>query len=343
MEFFKRLDPKQQKWLKIAGLLVVGVAVLSVLSNMGGMNSYRPTIYKGGVMMGVAPQASYDYAYTEEASYAGKGISLSTRNIASSPMPPYYGGTTGDDAESYEVSDYHASIETSNLEKTCGSITALKAKDYVIFENSSAYDRGCNHVFKVKKVNVPEVLQAIKALDPKELTENTRTIKSQVDDYTSETEILQKKLKAIDDTLTSAMRAYDEITAIATRANDAGSLAKIIDSKVQIIERLTQERIQVSMQLERISRAKAQELDKLEYTYFSVNVWENRYVDGDTIKDSWKEALRQFFFDLNRMIQGLTLGIIGFILVIAQILIYAFIVVFVAKYAWRGIKDVWNK
>jgi hypothetical protein len=338
MEFFKQLNPKQQKWLKISGLVVIGIVVLSVLSNMGA--PYGPTVYRGGVGMS-EPRASYDYAVGENASFAGKGVALSTRNVM--PVPPSYGGTTGSDAESFEVSDYYASIETGNLARTCDAITALKSKDYVIFENSSAYDRGCNHVFKVKKANVPEVLTVIKGLDPKELTENTHTIKNQVDDFTSETEILQKKLKAIDDTLAGAMRAYDEITAIATRANDAGSLAKIIDSKVQIIERLTQERINISMQLDRYARAKAQELDKLEYTYFSVNVWENRYVDGDNIKDSWKEAVRQFFFDLNRIIQDLTLGIIGFILVIAQILIYAFIVVFVAKYAWRGIKNVWKR
>jgi len=213
----------------------------------------------------------------------------------------------------------------------------------VIFENSSSYDKGCNQTFKVKKANVEEILAVLKSLDPKDLSENTRTIKSQVDDYTNEIEILEKKLDTIDDTLRSAVLAYDSITAVATKNQDAASLATIINSKLQIIERLTQEKINVSMQLDRYARAKAQEVDKLEYTYFYVNVYENKYVDGQGISDSWKNALRQFVYDVNTIVQDLTIGIIGFVLIIAQLLLYLFIVVFVLKYAWKGVKAIWDK
>jgi hypothetical protein len=347
MEFFKNLDKKHIKALKIAGLVVLGIIALAVIS--GAFEAPRIRIYRGGVGMGlpsVAPAMDYGYGggVKEEGFFTqkvGGDVMFSTRNAM--PYPQYGGSPSGDMAEAFEVTDYNATIESSDSEETCAKVLALKSKSYVIFENSNSYDRGCNHTFKVKKANVDEILAAIKALDPKDISENTRTIKAQVDDYTNEIEILKKKLDTIDATLRSAISAYDGITAVATRNQDAASLATIISSKLSIIERLTQEKIDVSMQLDRYARAKAQEVDKLEYTYFNVAVYENKYVDGRGIGESWKAAVRQFVYDVNRIIQDLTIGIIGFVLVLAQILLYVFIVVFVAKFAWKGVKGIWNK
>lgn len=347
MEFFRSLDPRKQKLLKVGALIVVGILVLSVFTNMG--PSYRGYGNFGTFTVGSmgAPSPSgiaYDYAVSESAApmaYGKGGVSLSARNVMS--IMPSYGGTTGDDAEAFEITDYNATIETTNLEETCGTITDLKAKTYVIFENSSSYDRGCNHVFKVKHANVSEVLAIIKSLDPREISENIQTIKEQISDYTSQAEILQKKLAAIDQTLKSALEAYDEITVIATRSQDAGSLAKIIDSKIGIIERLTQERININTQLDYIAKAKGDQLDRLDYTYFRINVYENKYVDGKNIADSWKNALRQFVSNINQTLQQITIGLIAFVLVAIQYIVYILILLVIAKYGWRFVRGFWNK
>ncbi len=346
MDFLKNLDKKHVKALKVTGLIVLAVIALAAVT--GALQGPRVKIYRGGmgVTSSVAPSYGFGGDMMQEGAYAyksfdGGDVVFSARNAM---MYPQYGGSpTGDTAEAFEVTDYSAAIESSNSDETCTAVLALKSKSYVIFEHSNSYDKGCTHTFKVRKANVDEVLAALKALDPKDLSENTRTIKAQVDDYTSEIEILESKLKTIDATLKSAVSAYDDITAVATKNQDAASLATIIGSKLSIIERLTQEKINVSMQLDRYARAKAQEVDKLEYTYFNVSVYENKYVDGRSIGESWKAAVRQFVYDVNRIVQDLTIGVIGFILVITQILLYVFIVVFVAKFAWKGVKGIWNK
>ena len=183
----------------------------------------------------------------------------------------------------------------------------------------------------------------IEDLDPEELTENKYTIKNQVEDFTSETDILKKKAEVIDATLKNAVAAYDEITAIASRTQDATALAKVIDSKIQTIERLTQERLAINEQLDRLSRGKAQQLDRLEYTYFTVNIYENKYFDGQALKNSWKEAVREFFYDLNEIAQNLTIGLITFLITGVQFVLLLFILVITAKYVWRGVKKIWNK
>jgi hypothetical protein len=352
MDMFKNVDPRVMKILKITAIVSAVILVLAFVSGVpdGRRSASFAPFGRIGGMMNVAPSmpggnVAYDFSTSQIESsakgFAG-GISLSTRNAMM--IPPIGGGyTPGTDAEAFEVTDYNATIETRNKEKTCGAISALKSKTYVIFENSNEYDRGCSHTFKVAHENVSEILSVIKDLDPRELSENIQTIKNQVNDFTSQEEILTKKLASIDQTLKSAMSAYDEVTALATQSQDAESLAKIIDSKIQLIERLTQERININTQLDYLSRAKGEQLDRLEYTYFHVNVYENKFVDAKSLEDSWKAALRSFIENINRILQELTVGIVALLLVAVQYLIYAFILVVVVKFAWRGIRKIWLK
>jgi hypothetical protein len=263
---------------------------------------------------------------------------------ASTIYPPQPSSSPiGDDAEEFEVTQYNANIETRKLASTCASFDELKKRDDVIFENANTSEHSCNYTFKVKHESVEQVLAWLKDLRPRELNENTYTVKNQIDDFTNETEVLQTKRASIDATLKTALNAYDEITRLATNTQNADALAKIIDSKVQIIERLTQEKINIDTQLDRLTRAKAEQLDKLDYTYFYVNVYENKYIDGEQIGDSWKQAVRQFFYDLNEMVQDLTIGLVLFLLWVVQWLIYGLIALVVAKYGWKFVRDFWNR
>jgi len=271
----------------------------------------------------------------------GDGVMLSTNNIGiPSPQP---GGSVGPDGEDFEVTEYSASFETRNKDRTCTEIEDLKVYEYVVFQNANEYDRGCSYTFKVAHDRVPEILTVLQDLDPKDLSETTYTIKQQIDDFTSETEILENKLTSINETLESAVSAYDDITALATRTQNAEALAQIIDSKIGIIERLTQERINITAQLERLERAKREQLDRLEYTYFNVNVYENKFVDGEYIADSWKEAFKAFVRDVNRIVQDVTINLLGLLFILAQYILYFFILLVIAKYLWRAAKYVWKQ
>lgn len=328
--------------LKVGGTVLIAFVVLAVgirLISAPFSSLVEDIRYGGAQTSSVAPM--YDMA-AKEMAMPDSNVSLSARNAAGI-MPPETLGTTGSDAENYEVVNYNGSIETANISKTCQAVADLKAKDYVVFENSNESDTYCTYTFKVAKDHVAEVKSLIESLDPKELSENKYTIKNQIEDFTSETDILKKKAEVIDQTLKNAMAGYDEITVIASRAQDAGALAKVIDSKIQTIGRLTQERLLINEQLDRLTRSKAQQLDRLEYTYFTVHVYENKYFDSETLKDSWKQAVREFFRDLNNIAQDLTIGLVTLAVMALQFILYLFIAVIVAKYVWRGTKYIWNK
>lgn len=328
--------------LKMGGIVLIAFVVLAIGIRLisAPFNSLLGTMRYGGAQTSsVAPM--YD-VNNKEMAMPDSEVSLSARNVAGtiSPQSP---GTAGNDAENFEVVNYTGSIETNHLSNTCAVVAELKTKDYIVFENSSEADTYCNYTFKVAKDHVAEVKEIIEGLNPKELAENKFIIKNQVEDFTSEIDILKKKAEVIDTTLKNALAAYDSITALAGRTQDAGALAKVIDSKIQTIERLTQERLHINEQLDRLGRAKAQQLDRLDYTYFTISIYENKYFDGEALTDSWKQAIRQFFFDLNRIAQDLSIGLISLLVTALQFILYFFIIVIVAKYVWRGTKYIWNK
>lgn len=336
MEFLDKINNiKGATILKLIGLVIMVMIVGGFLIQLLGAGLFFNIADRGSKMMndsvasigGSSPQIAYEAADME----------LSTRNVIPEP-----GHTTGDTAEDFEVTEYYANIETRNLQSTCAAVAQLKAKEYVIFENANEYDRGCSYTFKVGNANKEEILGVIEGLDPKDLTENVRTIKNRVDDYTSELEILTKKKQTIESTLNDAINSYDEIARVATRANDAQSLATIIDSKVRIIEKLSQERININAQIDRINRSKSEQLDRLEYTFFSVTISENKYIDMERIKDSWKLATKKFVNNVNEVLQNISVNLAAVLFFILQFVIYFIIILFLAKGLWKLAKKIWK-
>lgn len=335
---------KTSQLLKIAGIFIGTIIILSITIKLIS-STFSGNMMSGEYYANPSTQSMKNMAYDMEES-----IGLSLRNVSSidgssmpMPIPQNDGVITGDDAEDFEITEYNASIETRHLKDICSDIEKLKSHDYVIFENANTYDRGCNYTFKVKRENVEEILAFVKNMNPRDLSANTRTIKKLVDDYTSEVDILQAKLNSIDETLAKSIEAYDSVTDLATETKDAESLAKIIDSKINVIERLTQERININAQLERISRSKADQLDRLFYTYFHINVSENKFIDGKQIQDSWKYSIKRFFIDINEIAQNISINLITIFFQVIQYTLYCILFVLVGKYGWKLVKYIWKK
>ncbi len=344
MSILKNIDIKTSTLVKLGAIALLLIIVIAFAFRIIGSSV---TTLTRGVSTQSAPARMYasdggfDYDMAESSAY---GKELSVRNVmGSNILPPQPGYSSGNTAEAFEITEYYGDIETRHKEDTCTLVADLKQKEYIIFENANEYDRGCSYSFKVENDNVQEVLTLINSLDPENLSANTYTIKQTVDDFTSEVEVLEKKRASIDETLENALAAYDEVTELATQTQNVESLAKIIDSRINLIERLTQERININERLERLERAQAEQLDRLEYTFFHINIYENKYIDGEQIQDSWKVAVQQFVRDINDIAQDVTIHLVQIVLRVAQFVLYAFILLFVAKYGWRAAKHVWNK
>jgi len=201
-----------------------------------------------------------------------------------------------------------------HLEEICNEFKSLKEKKYIIFENSNNSEKSCNFRFKIEKEKDNEIVTLIEKYKPEYFNLNIQTIKRRVDNFDSEITILTKKLESIEKTLSDAQKAYDELTILATKKEDTESLAKIIDSKLNLINKLTSERQNVRSQISRLSRDKDLQLERLKYSFFNVNIYENLIIDWREIKRSWKNQIKVFVNDLNSIAKDITINLLNYIL-----------------------------
>lgn len=339
---FKNFDWSFKSIAKVVGLIIAGIIVLTIVISLVSL-SFKTVFQFGGS----------DFAF-DDFDRGGYGFELEGLAVDASPsvrslsrqivVPPPPGGfSTGETAEDYEVREHFASVETRKLEETCDKISDLKKLDYVIFENANVAKKSCNFTFKVKRANEAEILEIVEGLDPETLNTRIHTIKRIVDDYDSELEILEKKLASIEETLAEAQSAYDELQTLATRKVDIESLAKIIDSKLNLIERLTNQRINIRTQIDRFNKAKSEQLDRLNFVYFNVNILESLFIDFERIKDTWKEEIQAFFTNVNEMIQNVTVTLLEYVLRFLLVAVYFFVSLILLKVVWVVTKKIWKR
>lgn len=338
MEFLKHFDWSFKSIAKIFGIFALGIVAITVviaLLSFSIKTIFNTSTYKDGYN-------NYSYDYMDEAESFGSTRALNAKMAMPSPIIPESEYSTGNDAENYEVKEYNGSIKTRKLDKTCEIISKLKTKEYVIFENSDKNKESCNYRFKVEKEKGNEIVETIKSLKPETFNASIDSIKKAIEGYDNELDILKKKLESIESTLAEAQNSYDAISKIATRQNDAETLAKIIDSKLKLIEKLTNERLNTKERIDKYNNIKADQLDRLKYTFFNISVYKDLIFDWKEIKDSWKYEVKQLIRNVNEVFQAITLRLVTYIVRVSQVIIYLFLSLFLLKFVWIGTKYAWR-
>jgi hypothetical protein len=338
MNFIKKFDWSLKSIAKIIGLVLGGTLVLAVVIALFGF-SIRTVFYGGG---NYGSSSSYSDVGGKMRSYAPQMAEDNYAIVAPGMPSPDSGYSTGTDAENFEVKSYDATIKSRNIDETCQKILALKISDEVIFEYSNLNEEDCSFRFKVLKEAEEKTLKVIQDLNPDNLNTSVESIKQTVEFYEKQQDILKQQLDSIDETLSKAQDAYDEITKLATKKQDVESLATIIDNKLNLIDKLASQRLSIKQQIDQNAKTKAEQLDRLKYSFFNVTVIKDKIFDWKQIKDSWKYELKQFVTNLNSMIQGISVNLATYFVRFIQVAIYLFLSVFLLKYGWIAIKRIWK-
>jgi len=340
MNFLKDFDWSAKSIAKAIGVVLLGIVALAIAASLIGFAFRTVTNISQSGNFGFSGGG---YATSEGAmapSYYAKDMAVSNIGYPTPIAPPNF--SSGNNAENYEVKSYSGVIKTRKLNETCDAVSALKIKKYVIFEDSNKNEESCYFRFKVAKENVDEIVKVIEGLKPETLNINVQSIKSQIEGMEDEMDILKKKLASVEETLTSAQSSYDEISKLATKQQDADTLAKIIDSKLNLIERLTTQKLEIKSQIDRYDQSKADQLDQLNYTFFDINVYKDLILDWKNIKDSWKYETKQMVTNINEVFQTVTLKLVTYLFNFVQIVLFLFISVFLLKFVWLGVKRIWK-
>jgi hypothetical protein len=330
MHIYNRLSDDKKLVVKTILILATLFLIVSFVTNTWSQNNGMSPVARDGYAVDTA-----NYVSSEE----GKAASMYIDPI----MPPVDMPAPGVDAESYEVRNYYVSVETGDLARDCNTLLALKRRDDVIFESVNESTYGCNVTFKVKHDSVEMILAYLEELNPRDVNENTYTIKREVSQYEDQISILEAKRTALDTALEDALKNFAEVEAIARRGGDIASLAQVTESKIMTIERINASRLDVVTQLEYLGRAKAEALDRMNFVYFSVNVYEKGWVRGDDIKDSWFAALQELIRDLNGFLQDLSIGFVQFALTVIKYTLYASVLYLVARPFVRRARQAWKE
>lgn len=329
MQIYKNLSAEQKFVVKAVVVLLVLFAAAHMVVQYA--SQYGSPVARGGYTSDMVSVAPYGDTKTESAFI--------------DPIMPPIGEVSvpGTDAEEYEVQQYFLSVETSDRERDCAVLLELKQRDDVIFESVNESTYGCNVTFKVARDSVESVLAYLEELDPRDVNENTYTIKREVSRYEDQISILEAKRRALDTALDDALTNFAEVEALARRTGDVASLAQITESKISSIERINASRLAVAMELDRLSRAKAEVLDQMNYAHFSVNVFEKELVRGDDLKDSWFAAVQRLVFDLNSFLQDLSIGFVQFVLSVVKYALYASVLYLIARPVIVRAAQAWKR
>lgn len=312
----------------LSGLVVLAFLGVFLLSVFGGFDDSGR--FQSAETLSVSDSASFQ-------SSSGTG-----RDVARESGQPNDVGVSAD-AESFEVSEYSARVQTRQLEGACERIAELKPREDVIFQKARESDERCRYEFQVENAQAGEVLEVVRALEPRELVSNTYTIEEQIEDTTSEIEILEDKLATIEETLAQARDSYESVRELASQARDPQALSDVISSKVSTIERLTTERVNTANRLKQLRQDRAEALSRLEYTFFSVTISEKRYVDWQGIGDSWQQAVENLVSTVSAALQGVTVNLLGYLALAIPAVLYLLILLFAFKYGVRFVRYIWYK
>lgn len=285
--------------------------------------------------------------YSEDIAYEGKsspsiGMGMSVSSIA--PMPPLYreNQVIGNNAEQYEVSEYGVLIRSAHFAQTCDDIESWRSSDVITFQSRERSVHSCSFRFKVARAELDSVLGLLKAMNPESLTVRTESIQERLQSYDQEKTILNDRLTSIEKTLSESEDYFAQLMKLATQSQDAEALAQIIESRIMQMERLNAERSNIQAEIARLEKARSEEQDQIGYAFFSVNVLDYNLVDGPAIREAWITYMQDFIRVLNSVVAGLTLGLIGYLLKVVQLVVYVIIIVVLAKTGYRLFKKFWK-
>lgn len=332
---FHNFDWSFKSIAKVFGFVFGGLVALSLIAVVVTF-AFRTIAqpFLTGVTTSISP--SYKMESAMDSSARG-GYAISS-NITP-PLPEENGIPT--DAEDYEVKEYSATYQVNDKTEVCETVATLKADKDIIFSSSNESERSCDFYFKVAKAKTAEVIELLKTLNPDEFSTYAYTIQKSVEGATDQLEILKKKLAQTETTLTDAQTSYEELFQLATKKGDVETLTKLVDLKINTIERLAQEKLSISAEMESVERNRKDLLEKLDYNEFRVNVYEERLVDWQSMRDNWKVEIQNFVNNLNSLTQWVSVKFVSYTLNSFVALAYLGVGFIFLKGAWILGKKVW--
>jgi len=159
-------------------------------------------------------------------------------------------------ATEFEIKKYEIKYSTNETAKLQQEIETLRSKDYLFFDKYDKSKSRSFYIIKVDKDHADEILNFFKSLKPKDIHLYVENIKKSIESSIDKEKLLKDKLTKLEKILSDANKQYSALSILAKKQNNIDSLTKLIDLKVNTLDRLTKEKSTILTQINTISKSK---------------------------------------------------------------------------------------
>ncbi len=246
------------------------------------------------------------------------------------------------DSSLFEIKNYEIKYKTNETLYLQNKIKELKKKNFVIFDRYDESKQNSQYVIKVKRENFEEVLEFLKELSPVKIHLFVENIKKSIDSTIDREKLLSDKLRKIEVILNDAIESYSSLLKLAKEQNNIESLTKLIDLKINTLNKLSNEKNAILEQINYIKKNRKELFDKVNFVIFRISIEEFLYLDIIELKNSWQYEVKNLVSTLNNLAQNLSVKFLIFVVNVIKFMVYFIFVLLLLKILFWTIKKIFN-
>lgn len=331
----------QNKTVQIIGgivvLLVVGFIALAVLASLNtARNSigFSSDLAYVDSMPGIQASNKVGYAETEMAAYGGDGIGYY-------PTPTPNADYTAD-LELYETTDYTIGGRIKRFDEACDTLAELKASDRYHFKYLNDSLNNCSATFFTELDEAGAAVAAFEAFNGVTVTRSTMSVTRHRQQIESRTTTVTAQLNSVERTLQEAETGLNEIVTFARENKNAKALSEAVRAKLELIDTLTQRKIQLTAQLDTLYQQAADLNERMDVAQFSVSLTRAYPLYPDKKARLWENAWRELDDTFTYTLIGLSANFGIFLLWTLRLAIYGLVLIVVLRALWKFVRLVWK-
>lgn len=257
------------------------------------------------------------------------------------PVPTPDGYTSG--LETYETTSYNATARTKAFDALCDTLTSLKSDSAVHFKTLNTTPNRCSATFFVATEKVTSVLATLRAFSEVEIVQNTSSVTRHKQQLESQVQVLEQQLASVSRTLTATEIQFDEIATFARAENDAATLSKTIREKLSLTEQLTQQKINLTAQLNQLYQQAADLNERINVVEFSVTIDRAVPLIPNKYEREWDAAWEDLKDTFTDTLIGISTFFGIFLLWVIRLGLYLLVLIVLARGLWKFAKLVWSR
>lgn len=328
--------------LSILGMIIMSIVVLLII-----ISSSRSSNYSTQGISEVPSMSTNRSAGTHSFSNSLKSTEYDNDGSYSDesyvdPLPEYNPTVYVPGLESYETTDYQITARTRQFEEGCSLLRTLKTDTRIYFKSLYVDQNVCSALFFSAPDKVDSILNQLKDIRGAEVSESTQSVTRTREVLQTETQIVTEQLSSVVHTLADAEIQYAVIAEFARANNEAAALTEAIRDKLQILESLTQQRIQLTAQLQQLQQQATDLNERIGMIAFTVNINRSFAFDPEETSREWETSWHTLKNTVTSVLIGFTTYLGVFILRALQFAFYALILIFIARYGWKVVHKIWQ-